>query len=130
MNYQILFDEYKPKFTYTCSKCGKVYERDHEVKTELKFCSQSCAGSYGGPTNKDLVDESFVKGCAKPVPGFEGYWFAEDNQLFSNRVKRKDGKYLRCSLQEKHTGRQEYKILNKRINVKTLRMLCGYSEQE
>lgn len=129
-NYQTLFDEYKPKFIYTCSKCGKVYERDHEVKTELKFCSQSCAGSYRRPANKDLVDESFVKSCAKPVPGFEGYWFAENNQLFSNRVKRKDGKYLRCSLQEKHTGRQEYKILNKRINVKTLRMLCGYSEQE
>lgn len=130
-NYQILFDEYKPKFTYTCSKCGKVYERDHEVKTELKFCSRSCAGSYVRPANKDLVDESFVKNCAKPVPGFEGYWFAENNQLFSNRVKRKDGKYLRCSLQNKDESKlPHFRMGSKRRSIKTLRMLCGYSEQE
>ena len=130
-NYQILFDEYKPKFTYTCSKCGEVYERDHEVKTELKFCSQSCAGSYRRPANKDLVDESFVKSCAKPVPGFEGYWFTENNQLFSNRVRRKDGKYLRCSLQNKDESKlPHFRMGSKRRSIKTLRMLCGYSEQE
>lgn len=131
-NYQTLFDEYKPKFTYICSKCGEEFTRDKELVTELKFCSQSCSGMFSRPCNKDFVEESFVKATSVPVPGFEGYWFSEKNELFSNKMARKDGKYLRCKLQDAQKGTTpNYKLNNScRRSIKALRKLCGYSEQE
>lgn len=131
-NYHTLYDEYKPKFTYTCCRCGKEFTRDKRLVTELKFCSQSCAGKFSRPCNKDFVEESLVKATSVPVPGFEGYWFSEKNELFSNKMVRKDGKYLRCKLQDRQNGTTpNYKLNNScRRSIKTLRMLCGYSEQE
>lgn len=126
-NYHTLYDEYKPKFTYTCSHCGKEFTRDKELVTELKFCSQSCAGSYGRPCNKDLIDAEYVLENAVPVPGLDGFWFSKNNELYSNRVKRRDGKYLRCSLQGKDSGKSpHFRIGSTRRTIGSLRKLCGF----
>lgn len=45
-NFYELYDNYKPKYEYTCDNCGKIFTRDKELKTEHKFCSRSCAGHY------------------------------------------------------------------------------------
>lgn len=126
-NYHTLYDEYKPKFTYICSHCGKEFTRDKELITELKFCSQSCAGSYGRPCNKDLVDAEYVLENAVPVPGLDGFWFSKNNELYSNRVKRRDGKYLRCSLQGKDSNKSlHFRVGSTRRTIGSLRKLCGF----
>lgn len=131
-NYQILYDAYKPRFIYVCSQCGEEFETDRKILTVEKFCSQSCVGKFSRPCNKDLVEESFVKENAVPIPGFEGYWFSENNELFSGKIIRKDGKYLRCKLQDTQNGKTpNYKLNNsKRLSIKNLRKLCGFTEQE
>lgn len=130
-NYQTLFDEYKPSYKYVCSHCGKEYETDRQVTTAEKFCSQSCAGSFSRVANKDYVEESEVLSSAVPVPGFEGYWFSKSNELFSNKIRRKDGKYLRCRLQGTQNKTPNFKVNNtKRLSIKRLRELCGFSELE
>lgn len=41
-----LYDDYKPKFTYTCSNCTKQYVTDAEKQTTKTYCSRRCAGQY------------------------------------------------------------------------------------
>ena len=41
-----LYDEYKPKYSYSCSHCATQYESDKVRQTEISFCSRSCAGKY------------------------------------------------------------------------------------
>jgi hypothetical protein len=36
-----LYDEYKPKYSYTCSHCNMQYETDKVLKTNTRFCSRS-----------------------------------------------------------------------------------------
>lgn len=45
-NYASLYDNYKPKFTYTCDNCLKSFETDTKRNSTLKFCSQNCSGKY------------------------------------------------------------------------------------
>jgi len=45
-NMQELYDEYKPKFVYTCTNCGIDVSREKEKKTDEVFCSRQCAGKY------------------------------------------------------------------------------------
>lgn len=47
-----LYDEYKPKYSYTCSNCKTQYETDKVLKTNTGFCSRSCAGKYRKAVNK------------------------------------------------------------------------------
>ena len=126
-NYHTLYDEYKPQYTYICSHCGKEFNRDKKIETELKFCSQSCTGSYRRPCNKDLVDAEYVLENAVPVPGLDGFWFSKNDELYSNRTKRRDGKYLRCSLQGKDTGKSpHFRVGSTRRTIRSLRKLCGF----
>jgi len=45
-NYVSLYDGYKPKYTYTCSFCGKKFTTDKERKVKNKLCSRSCSGKF------------------------------------------------------------------------------------
>lgn len=39
-----LYDKYRPTFNYICNHCNVEFGRDHQIKTENKFCSRVCAG--------------------------------------------------------------------------------------
>lgn len=41
-----LYDNYKPKYKYTCLNCNKEFYRNKKTKTERIFCCRSCAGLY------------------------------------------------------------------------------------
>lgn len=43
-----LYDDYKPKYVYTCSSCSKEFNREKIVKTEKKYCSRFCVGKGVG----------------------------------------------------------------------------------
>ena len=40
----ILYDDYKPKYSYICHYCDSEFTRDSLVKTEAVFCSRVCCG--------------------------------------------------------------------------------------
>lgn len=42
--YQTLYDGYKPKYNYVCSCCSIEFSRDKKLKTDVAFCSRTCAG--------------------------------------------------------------------------------------
>jgi len=42
--YQVLYDGYKPKYSYVCSCCSTEFSRDKKLKTDVVFCSRTCAG--------------------------------------------------------------------------------------
>jgi hypothetical protein len=44
--FHTLYDEYKPKFSYTCTECNAVYHSEKVLKTDTNFCNRSCAGKY------------------------------------------------------------------------------------
>lgn len=45
-NITTLYDNYKPKYTYVCSYCGKQFNRIKLAKTDNVFCSRKCCGKY------------------------------------------------------------------------------------
>jgi hypothetical protein len=49
-----LYDEYKPKYSYTCSYCKIQYETDRMLKTDTGFCSRSCAGKFRKNNSKTI----------------------------------------------------------------------------
>ena len=51
-NFQTLYDDYKPKYSYTCNECHSVFERDKILKTTIKFCSWKCGGIFRSKINK------------------------------------------------------------------------------
>lgn len=62
-----LYDDYRPKYTYTCSFCNIVFSRDNKLKrtTTEAFCSKSCAGK------KRLKENSAI--LKKPNSGQFGH---------------------------------------------------------
>lgn len=40
-----LYDDYAPKYNYTCSCCGNLFTRDSLINTEKRYCSRSCSGT-------------------------------------------------------------------------------------
>lgn len=50
-NYQILYDDYKPKYTYTCSFCGNEFKTDKKSKLILHFCGRVCSGKFRQKNN-------------------------------------------------------------------------------
>ena len=42
--YHTLYDGYKPKYNYVCSCCSTEFSRDKKLKTDVVFCSRTCAG--------------------------------------------------------------------------------------
>lgn len=59
-NYYSLYDNYKPKFSYTCSNCGLLYESDKNVKKSTNFCTRTCAGKYQKAKNKSLSQKKQI----------------------------------------------------------------------
>lgn len=51
-----LYDGYRPKYKHLCDYCSIEFETDRKIKTELKFCSRSCSGSYRKIKNQ-MTDE-------------------------------------------------------------------------
>ena len=78
----------------------------------------------------DLIDESTVRLISVPVPNYNGLWFDGKN-LYSNRVIRKDKKFIKCKLQNLTCPTPRYKVSkNKYMSIASLRELCGFSELE
>lgn len=48
-NLHTLYDDHKPRFTYSCDTCNNMFESTKPRLKDTKFCSQSCAGKYGRP---------------------------------------------------------------------------------
>ena len=44
--YYRLYDEYKPKYSYVCSHCNIIFNKDAVLITTKVFCGRSCAGKY------------------------------------------------------------------------------------
>lgn len=42
-NYAELYDDYKPKYTYSCDSCGVLFNRDKKSKYNKIFCSRKCS---------------------------------------------------------------------------------------
>jgi hypothetical protein len=126
-NYQTLYDDYKPKYTFICEHCGKEVSKDRKVG-KMRFCSRECGAAHGHSANTDVIDKDKVIEVAVPVPGYEGFWYSKDCSLFSSNIKRKDGKWLKCRLSISKSGRKEYKIKNKRFSIESLNSLCNFDK--
>lgn len=126
-NYQTLYDDYKPKYTFICEHCGKEVSRDRKIG-KMRFCSRECGAAHGHSANTEVIDKDKVIEMAVPVPGFEGFWYSKDCSLFSSNIKRRDGKWLKCRLSISKSGRKEYKIKNKRFSIESLNSLCNFDK--
>lgn len=124
-NYQTLYDDYKPKYTFICEHCGKEVTRDRKIG-KMRFCSRKCAVAHAYSPNLDVVDKDEVLNKAVPIPGYNGFWYSKDGSLYSSNVKRKDGKWLKCRLNTSKSGREEYKIKSKRFSIQMLNTLCNF----
>lgn len=45
-NLHTLYEEHKPKYSYICDNCGNDFDTECERTTEIKFCSNVCAGKF------------------------------------------------------------------------------------
>lgn len=124
-NYQTLYDDYKPKYTFICEHCGKEVTKDRKVG-KMRFCSRKCASFHGYSANLDVIDKDEVLNEVVPVPGYSGFWYSKDGSLYSSNIKRKDGKWLKCRLNTSKSGREEYKIKSKRFSIQMLNTLCNF----
>jgi hypothetical protein len=43
-NFKTLYDGYKPTYDYICNCCSTKFSRDKKLKTDVVFCSRTCAG--------------------------------------------------------------------------------------
>ena len=50
--YFTLYDNFRPRFCYSCDFCGKQFSRDVRARTNRKFCSLSCSGKYPNKREK------------------------------------------------------------------------------
>ncbi len=67
-NYQSLYDNYKPKYTFICKNCNIVFHRDRQLKTEIIFCSRKCAGTYRKSiSNIDYEKGKYIREFSKDV---------------------------------------------------------------
>jgi predicted nucleic acid-binding Zn ribbon protein len=67
-----LYDEYKPKYSYTCSHCNMQYETDKVLKTDTGFCSRSCAGKFRKKHNTSKINYQKVSETLKNKPLVNG----------------------------------------------------------
>ena len=44
VDYKTLYDGYAPEYKYTCGFCQNLFSRDKKLKTDVVFCSRTCAG--------------------------------------------------------------------------------------
>lgn len=66
-NYQTLYDDYKPKYTFICEHCGKEVSKDQKVGA-MRFCSKECASKHGHPANIDVIEATEIKSKSIQVP--------------------------------------------------------------
>lgn len=60
-NLKTLYEDYKPKYKYVCSHCGKEFYTDVERTTEKVYCCRKCS-SFGNHTaNNDKISESLKR---------------------------------------------------------------------
>lgn len=52
-----LYDNYKPKYQYTCANCDKLFETDAKRKRSVACCSRQCAAKY----NRKMLPSSSGK---------------------------------------------------------------------
>jgi GR25 family glycosyltransferase involved in LPS biosynthesis len=87
-----LYDDYKPKYSYSCHSCRKIFETDRKIKTETMFCSRICAGKYRKSLNvmteetKQKISKSLIG--KKPAPYKRSYkqiWITDGKK--NTRIK-------------------------------------------
>lgn len=62
-----LYDDYKPKYSHLCSNCRQIFDTDKIIKTEIKFCSRSCAGRYR--TSNNIMTEEVKQKISESMRG-------------------------------------------------------------
>ena len=57
-NYQSLYDDYKPQYSYLCGQCQDSFSRDRKLKTDVVFCCKSCAGLFRKETRQRATESN------------------------------------------------------------------------
>lgn len=60
--FAILYDDHKPRYTYTCTYCAEIFTRDFKLKSAETFCSREHVGKHRKATRPD-----------KPITNFSNY---------------------------------------------------------
>ena len=108
-NYHVLYDGYKPKYTYKCDYCGKDFSTDKKKITKEKFCSKQCSGKFGRSKEINLYTKDFIENNTLPFEDFTFIRIDKDKNLYSNKRKFKDGKYEKLVFKLKNDKRR-YKL--------------------
>lgn len=60
-NVQELYDDYKPKYEYTCFTCGEVFSVDRKRRTLKVYCNRLCSGrAVGKDDNKEKAPKDEI----------------------------------------------------------------------
>lgn len=124
-NFQTLYDDHKPKFTFICEHCGKEVSTDNK-RSKHRFCSKVCAAKHGHKNTLEFINKEDIQKELFPVPNYEGFWYTKDSSLYSSNFIRNDGKWLKCKLSFSNSGKPEYKIKGKRFSLEKLNKLCKF----
>ena len=108
-NYHVLYDNYKPKYTYKCDYCGKEFSRERKVTSEIKFCSVSCAAKHRVSVGPDLYTKDFIENNTINFEDFSFIRIDKENNLYSNKRKFKNGDYEKLSFEIKN-GKRRYRL--------------------
>lgn len=65
-NLKTLYEDYKPKYKYVCSHCGKEFYTDNKRTTEKVYCCRKCSLSGNRSTNSNSNN--------KISEGLKHYW--------------------------------------------------------
>jgi hypothetical protein len=60
-----LYDEYKPKYVYTCAHCQSSITTDKKRKTMEVFCSRVCAGKATRTNAKEIENAQYKRSFSK-----------------------------------------------------------------
>ena len=104
-NYNTLYDDYKPRYEYVCSRCGKTFTSDRKLKTKEVFCSRECSGKFGRKKNVELFSSEWINENTVPFEDFDKVRIDKERNLYSNRRNFKNGQYEKLNYKEKKDGR-------------------------
>ena len=62
-NLKTLYDDYKPKYKYVCSHCGKEFYADRKRTTEKVYCCRKCSLLGNHSTNSNNKISEGLKRC-------------------------------------------------------------------
>lgn len=122
--YYVLYQNYKPKYEYVCSHCGKKFTSNKKRSTKRVFCSQKCLSKSPTKANKDYIDFDQIKNICVEIPNFKGFWLSKNDEIFSNHLNLSNNKVLRLKpIIRKNNifyklNRKQYKLsdIKKQIN--------------